>query len=120
MIIFTPLEVGSAAFGLGTTLFALGLLGFIAALLNFRDTPPDEPATGGLYRVSRNPQAFTFFLANYGICIAIGSWLALLTLFLSQLCAHFRILAEEETCLRQYGDSYRAYMQRVPRYFVLF
>jgi protein-S-isoprenylcysteine O-methyltransferase Ste14 len=34
--------------------------------------------------------------------------------------AHFRILAEEGTCLRQYGDSYRVYMERVPRYFLLF
>jgi protein-S-isoprenylcysteine O-methyltransferase Ste14 len=23
-------------------------------------------------------------------------------------------------CLRQYGDSYRAYMERVPRYFLFF
>lgn len=30
------------------------------------------------------------------------------------------ILAEEEVFLKKYGESYRQYMQRVPRYFVLF
>jgi len=120
MMVLSPLKVGANVFLVGTATFALGLLGFGVALLNFRDTPPGRPATSGLYRVSRNPQVITLFLASYGICIAIGSWLAVLTLFLAQLCAHFRILAEEGSCLRQYGDSYRAYVQSVPRYFWLF
>ena len=34
--------------------------------------------------------------------------------------AQDRILAEEEACLAQYGDSYRDYMRRVPRYLVFF
>jgi protein-S-isoprenylcysteine O-methyltransferase Ste14 len=31
---------------------------------------------------------------------------------------HLGILAEEEVCLRRYGEPYRAYMERVPRYFL--
>jgi protein-S-isoprenylcysteine O-methyltransferase Ste14 len=54
------------------------------------------------------------------MCFAIGSWLALFMLMMSKLFQHFGILAEEEACLAQYGDSYRAYMKRVPRYFVFF
>jgi protein-S-isoprenylcysteine O-methyltransferase Ste14 len=105
---------------LGLAVFALGLVGLVVALINFRDTPPDQPAVKGLYRVSRNPQAVAFFLANYAICIAIGSWIAAIMLALAQLFAHFRIVAEEQSCLRQYGASYRGYMQRVPRYFLFF
>jgi protein-S-isoprenylcysteine O-methyltransferase Ste14 len=33
------------------------------------------------------------------------------------LVPHGRVLAEEEACLKRYGETYRAYMQRVPRYF---
>jgi len=55
-----------------------------------------------------------------GGCIAIGSWSALLMLLAARLFSHFGILAEEEVCLRQYGDTYRAYMKQVPRYFVFF
>lgn len=48
----------------------------------------------------------------------IGSWVALLALILSRLLQHMSILAEEEVCLERYGEPYRAYMQRIPRYFL--
>jgi protein-S-isoprenylcysteine O-methyltransferase Ste14 len=120
LIIFTPLKMGTGVFILGIAVFAIGLLGFVVALLNFRDTPPDQPAELGLYRVSRNPQSVSLIVATVGTCLAIGSWAALLTIAVTMIFGHSRILAEENTCLRQYGDSYRAYMQRVPRYFLFF
>jgi protein-S-isoprenylcysteine O-methyltransferase Ste14 len=120
LVIFTPLKIGTPVFVLGTVIFALGLVGFVVALFNFRNTPLDQPVTKGLYRISRNPQQFMLLVSGVGISVAIGSWLALLTIVLGLAFAHFRILAEEGTCLRQYGDSYRVYMERVPRYFLLF
>ena len=54
------------------------------------------------------------------MCLAIGSWLALSALLMSRVLQHFGILAEEEACLAQYGESYRAYMRAVPRYFLFF
>ena len=55
-----------------------------------------------------------------GMCLAIGSWLALLALLMSRVLQHIGILAEEEACLAQYGETYRAYMKGVPRYFLFF
>jgi protein-S-isoprenylcysteine O-methyltransferase Ste14 len=120
LIIFTPLKIGTPVFVLGTVIFALGLVGFVVALFNFRNTPLDRPVERGLYRISRHPQQFTLLVAGVGISIAIGSWLALLMLLLGLAFTHRKILAEEATCLRQYGASYRAYMERVPRYFLFF
>jgi len=101
-------------------LFALGLVGFVVALFNFRNTPLDRPVTKGLYRVSRNPQQFMLLVVGLGISVAIGSWLALLMLLLGLVFTYRKLLAEEASCLRQYGDAYRAYMERVPRYFLFF
>lgn len=120
LIVLTPLQVGASALPIGTVVLALGLIGMIKALLDFRNTPLDQPVTRGLYRISRHPQIFMASVVLLGICIAIGSWLALFMLLLGRLFGHFSILAEEEACLRQYGDAYRAYMERVPRYFVFF
>ena len=120
LIIFTPLKVGDNVLILGSILFALGLAGLIIALFNFKNTPFDQPVTRGLYRVSRNPQIFAFTISLLGICIAIGSWVATFMLIMTQFFSHSRILAEESACLVQYGDSYRAYMKRVPRYFLFF
>ncbi|MCK4693518.1 MAG: isoprenylcysteine carboxylmethyltransferase family protein [Anaerolineales bacterium] len=118
LIILTPLKIGSSALVVGTILYILGLVGLIIAILNFRNTPLGQPVTGGLYRLSRHPQILMLFVLFVGICVAIGSWLALLMLMVSKLVQHLGILAEEEVCLERYGDSYRAYMKRVPRYFL--
>jgi len=118
LIILTPLKIGSSALVVGIILYILGLVGLIIAILNFRNTPLGQPVTGGLYRLSRHPQILMLFVLFVGICVAIGSWLALLILMVSKLVQHLGILAEEEVCLERYGDSYRAYMKRVPRYFL--
>jgi protein-S-isoprenylcysteine O-methyltransferase Ste14 len=55
-----------------------------------------------------------------GACIAIGSWPALIMLAAARLLSHLGIVVEEEACLKQYGEPYRAYLKQVPRYFVLF
>lgn len=120
LIVLTPLKTGSAAFITGTTLYTLGLVGLVVAMYEFKNTPLGQPVTRGLYRVSRHPQIVTLFVLSLGMCVAIGSWLALLMLVMSRIIQHFGILAEEQACLALYGDSYRAYMKRVPRYFLFF
>jgi len=119
LIIFTPLKIGTNIFILGIILYVVGFGGFIIALFNFKNTPLDQPVTRGLYRISRHPQEFMLFILFLGICIAISSWLALFILIISKLFRHFGILAEEKYCLERYGDSYRAYMKRIPRYFLI-
>ncbi len=119
LIILTPLKIGAKFFIPGIIIFAFGLVGFIIALFNFKNTPPDQLITRGLYRISRHPQVFMLFIASIGICIAIGSWLVLFIVIISSLFLHSRDIAEEKACLKRYGDSYRAYMKRVPRYFLI-
>ena len=120
LIIFTPFRTVNSILIPGIFLFAIGLIGFIVALSNFKNMLFNQPATLGLYRVSRHPQILMLFISSVGICIAIGSWIALLILAISRFFGHFRTLAEEEACLEQYGDSYRSYIKRVPRYFLFF
>ncbi len=120
LIVYSPLKVGEAVFAVGGVVFALGLAGFVVALFCFRDTPADRPITTGLYSVSRNPQILSLIVAFLGVAIAAGSWFAVITLVVLSLGAHVRIVAEERSCLARYGDSYRSYVKRVPRYFLLF
>ncbi|MCJ7626490.1 MAG: DUF1295 domain-containing protein, partial [Anaerolineaceae bacterium] len=91
-----------------------------AAMLNFKDTPPNQPVTKGVYKISRHPQIVALFMIFLGICVAISSWAALFTLLVSKLLQHFGILAEEEVCTKRYGTSYRAYIKQVARYFLFF
>jgi protein-S-isoprenylcysteine O-methyltransferase Ste14 len=120
LVILTPLKTGDVVFVIGISIYSLGLIGFVIALINFKNTPVDQPVTSGLYRISRHPQQLTASVSFLGIGIAIGSWLAFVFIILGVIGAHYKILAEEEACLEQYGESYKNYMERIPRYFLFF
>jgi protein-S-isoprenylcysteine O-methyltransferase Ste14 len=120
LIILTSLKINSPLFIPGLALYVLGIAGLVVSMYNFRDTPLDQPVTRGLYRYSRHPQIVSLFFMLLGICLAIGSIPVLIALLLSKVFQHISILAEEEVCHKQYGESYRAFMERVPRYFLFF
>ena len=120
LVSLTPLKIGDVVFVIGILLYSLGLIGFVIALVNFKNTPVDQPVTSGLYRISRHPQQLAVSVSFLGISIAIGSWTAFALMILGVIGGHNRILAEEETCLEQYGESYKTYMERIPRYFLFF
>ena len=120
LIALTPLHINANVFIVGMLLYGISLVGLVVAMLNYKDTPLDQPVSKGVYMFSRHPQIVAVTIVFVGICLAIGSWLALFTLLMSRGLQHFGILAEEEICLKRYGKSYRAYMEKVPRYFLFF
>jgi protein-S-isoprenylcysteine O-methyltransferase Ste14 len=120
LVSLTPLKIGDVVFVIGISVFSLGLIGFVIALVNFKNTPVDQPVTSGLYRISRHPQQLAVSVSFLGISIAIGSWTAFALMILGVIGGHSKILAEEEACLEQYGESYKNYMERIPRYFLFF
>jgi protein-S-isoprenylcysteine O-methyltransferase Ste14 len=117
MILLTPLKLGSYVFYIGSGLVVLGLIALIKALLDFRNSLPNLPATQGIYRFTRHPQNLASSIVIVGCTIAIGSWLALIIFVLARIFLHVNLVAEEEVCERVYGQVYRDYMARVPRYF---
>ena len=119
LIIFSPLKLGTPVFYLGMLFYIIGLTGFIIAIVNYRNTPLDQPVTSGLYRYSRNPQVLTILIIMLGISLAVGSGIFLIILLFSTILTRVRIIEEEKACLKQYGDAYREYMERVPRYLII-
>ena len=120
LIIFTPLKIGKPIFCIGLALALIGQVGFIYSLHSFNITPLEEPVTDGLYRISRNPQWVTFAVVMIGFSLMVGSWIVLALLMVRVVMNHFRILGEERALEDQYGDSYRAYKNTVPRYLIIF
>jgi protein-S-isoprenylcysteine O-methyltransferase Ste14 len=119
LAIVTPLSHVQGVLRPGLALYALGFLGFVAALRTYAATPVDRPVATGLYRLSRHPQQCMLWLSFLGISIAMGSWIAVVVIGIGLVGAHRKVVAEEEACLRRYGEPYRQYLERVPRYFLL-
>ncbi|MFX1510946.1 MAG: methyltransferase family protein [Promethearchaeota archaeon] len=119
LLFFSPLKLSSPFFYLGMIFYIVGLSGFVIAIINFRSTPMNQPVTHGLYRYSRNPQILTILITMLGISLAVGSGMALILLLLSTVFSRVRIIEEEKACLAQYGEAYREYLERVPRYLII-
>ena len=115
--IFLPLKLGAIWFYIGLIVYLLGLAMYVIVLVSFATTPLDrEPVTKGLYRYSRHPMYTTSFIVLIGIGIVSASWLILLFSVLYIVFAVIAAPAEERSLLYQYGDAYREYINRTPRW----
>jgi protein-S-isoprenylcysteine O-methyltransferase Ste14 len=117
---FSPLQINQPLFWVGLTIYLMGFSGFIYALHTFNITPLNEPVTGGLYEISRNPQWVSFAFVLIGISLMVGSWIILALVMVRIIMNHFRILGEERALAEQYGQPYRNYKEIVPRYLLFF
>jgi protein-S-isoprenylcysteine O-methyltransferase Ste14 len=91
------------------------IFGF-TAMIHFALAPSDKPATKGVYTISRNPMYLSVFLIFVGISLASASWFFLLLTMIWLILGDRGVVAEERLCLETYGDSYREYMDRTPRW----
>jgi protein-S-isoprenylcysteine O-methyltransferase Ste14 len=85
--------------------------------MNFITTPVDEIITKGIYRFSRHPMYLSTFFICLGTGLATASWVFTLLSLIIAFCFQQEALIEERICIGQYGDDYREYQARVPRWF---
>ena len=114
--IFLPLKLGTWWFYAGLLIYLLGLVLVLMSSIEFANAPLGEPLTKGAYAVSRNPMYFGTFIAYAGIGIACASWVFLFCALVWIVSWHFGVVEEEELLLAKYGDAYRQYMDRTPRW----
>ena len=114
--IFLPFKLGTAWFYIGLFVFLLGLSILIIALINFLTTPIDLPVIKGIYHYSRHPGYISIFLVLIGIGIATASWVILLVVIIFLILANISANSEERYCKEKYGDIYKEYLNRTPRW----
>jgi protein-S-isoprenylcysteine O-methyltransferase Ste14 len=88
----------------------------ILALLNFYATPIGKPVTGGIYFISRHPMYVGTFLINIGISLSCLSWIFLLVAMIGIFLESSLAAMEEGWCLEKYGDAYREYINKTPKW----
>ena len=114
--IFLPLKLGTVWFYVGIPICLLALVMGIMAGVAFVTAPLDEPITKGVYRISRHPMYFGGFLEYVGIGIACASWIFLLCAVVWIITWNIGVIEEERICLKMYGDAYREYMNKTPKW----
>ena len=113
---FLPLKLGTIWFYVGFPIAMIGLVTNWIVLLNWAQTRAGRPVTRGLYRFSRHPMYVSASLLLLGVSIASVSWIFLLFTIIIVIGGVVFIESEEQGCIEHYGDAYREYMKRTPRW----
>jgi protein-S-isoprenylcysteine O-methyltransferase Ste14 len=112
----TPLDY------VGVVIGALGIILCLAAMIPFGSVlkilcvETGKLTVSGLYRWSRNPQYIGWFLFLLGFALNDWSLWCLAALSIVAISLHFLVLIEEEHLLRVFGDQYRDFNSKTPRY----
>jgi protein-S-isoprenylcysteine O-methyltransferase Ste14 len=114
--VFLPLRLGTVWFYAGLAIYLLGVIVETVAMMNFFTTAVDKPVNKGIYRFSRNPMYFGMFLIFLGTGIACVSLIFLMLTAIFMILSHIVVVYEERFCLQKYGDSYKVYLSRIPRW----
>jgi protein-S-isoprenylcysteine O-methyltransferase Ste14 len=124
-VIHDLLFVSPALAWLGVALCAAGLALMLVTLASFGKSfrvgidadEPDELVMSGVFAFTRNPIYVAFGIILIGQFLILPHWILLLYLVAGVALFHRQVLREETFLAVRYGEAYRSYCERVPRYF---
>jgi protein-S-isoprenylcysteine O-methyltransferase Ste14 len=105
--------------GVALIIIGLALMLIAMASLGFRRSFGQEVnrlKQTALYGLTRNPQIVGSWPLILGVAIRWPSWYALGWMVIFAAMAHMMVLTEEEHLQDVFGEVYRRYCERVPRY----
>ena len=70
----------------------------------------------GLYQYTRNPQIVSYFFVVAGYALLWPSWSGVVWVAIYMFIAHMMVRTEEEHLSRIYGDDYKQFCERTPKY----
>jgi protein-S-isoprenylcysteine O-methyltransferase Ste14 len=114
--IFLPLKLNTIWFITGLLIYLPIMCFLILGIMNFASTPAEELVTKGVYSISRNPSYFSNVLVKISIGMVCLSWLFLLVAIADFILLSTIISGEEQFLLKNYGNDYRDYLNKTPRW----
>lgn len=109
---------GSLLFLLGAVLVGCGAIGRLWCSLYINGKKNAEVIDQGPYSMTRNPLYFFSLLGASGVGFATETWTLGIVITAAFLLMYPYVIRHEEEFLEaSFGDAFRAYMARVPRFF---
>lgn len=117
LTVFIPIRSETIWFLPGMAVFAAGTALYTNAMIHFAKTDLNRPVVTGIYRFSRHPMQVFSLIMWVGVGMATASPIILVICMVQVLLVRVFMISQERFCLDQYGEGYRAYLQRTPRFF---
>ena len=122
--ISTPIVTGTL-FWIGCVVLIIAGIVYVSTIAAFVKAQKGL-ATIGIYQVSRNPMYIAMFLVFFAFILM--AWqtepiMGILTAFItlsSVFIIHWMVLGEEQFLAKKYGNAYREYIDKTPRYIGMF
>jgi protein-S-isoprenylcysteine O-methyltransferase Ste14 len=114
--VFVPIKLGTAWFYVGLPVYLIGIILYALVFVAFARTPSEKLVTGGIYRYCQNPMQLSIFIVVAGIGIATASWVFMLIAVILLIMPLTYLKTEERHLLNFYGDVYRDYTKKTPRW----
>lgn len=114
--IFLPLKLGTVWFYAGLTIYLVGIIMFLSAIITVAKTPMGQIFSQGMYRFSRHPLYLSFLIIFVGVSVASASWVFLLLSVGWMIFPVHQITAEERGCIEIFGVEYQEYLNKTPRW----
>ena len=114
--IFLPIEYGTIWFFIGGIFFLIGFILYLSAIVSLRNVSANKSFDKGAYRLSRHPLYTSMIFIFVSVIIICLSWVFLILLVFLLLHLVIAVPAEEKYCLDKYGEDYRRYLEKTPRW----
>jgi protein-S-isoprenylcysteine O-methyltransferase Ste14 len=114
--IVIPFITGTAWFYTGLVCFIAGLAVLVLSVVTVAQTPEGEPFSDGIYKISRHPMYLSMILVYLGVSIASASWIFLLITVITVYLQNHQMGEEESRCITVFGESYKVYLEKTPRW----
>ena len=99
---------------LGITVFLMGTLVYFKWEYFWHKTYRGQLVTTGIFRYIRHPHYTSLLIIGFGLALFFYSLMALVIAIIAIPIMIWSIIDEEQHLLKQYGDQYQQYMDRVP------
>ena len=113
---FVPIQYNSLPAIFGIVIYFVGFALYSAAWITIATSERRKVFSQGVYQYSRHPVYASSAILFIGAGLISLSWFFLCLSVFVGISHMYNGLAEEKTCLEAFGDEYRNYMAKTPRW----
>ena len=108
-----PINIYLSIF-LGISFFLLGTFVYFKWEIFWHKTYKGQLVTSGIFQYIRHPHYTSLLIVGFGLALFFYSIAALLIAIIAIPIMIWSIIDEEKLLVRQYGEEYKRYMEKVP------